>query len=188
MPLATSTNIALAILAGGFILWAFKDKGFRTSPAHIIAGVGIGLCVTAGWLLTGLAQDEFADVAIPLISLSYVRPAGDTLDYLMRATAYDFPSFNVVTFAGVLAGGFVGAISKKSLAIHTFSDKRDTWRNMIGAALMGIGGVVALGCTVGQGVTGFSTLAVGSGLTLASIIGGGIFGLKYVEWKMMREV
>ncbi len=186
MEIGQATTIALVILAGGLAAYCFADAGFRKSPVHVIAGLGIGLCVTAGWLLTGLAQDEFADVPVALASLSYVRPAGDTLDYLMRATAYTGPGFNVVTFAGVLLGGFIGALSKGKFAMTTFADKSDTIRNTIGAALMGIGGVVALGCTVGQGVTGFSTLAVGSGLTLAFIVIGGIIGIKYMEWAAMR--
>ncbi|MDQ7070844.1 MAG: YeeE/YedE family protein [Rhodobacterales bacterium] len=184
---AMATNIALAILAGGIAIYCFMDAGFRKSPAHVIAGIGIGLCVVAGWALTGLAQDDFADVPVQLISLSYVRPAGDTLDYLMRATAYEGPGFNVMTFAGVLLGGFLGALSKGRLSLSTFSDKDDTRRNMIGAAMMGFGGVVALGCTIGQGVTGFSTLAVGSGITLVFIVLGGIIGIKYMEWSLMRD-
>ena len=187
MDLGTSTMVALAVLAGGLLVYCFKDAGFRKSPVHIIAGVGIGLCVTAGWLLTGLAQDDFADVPVALASLSYVRPAGDTLDYLMRATAYTGPGFNVMTFVGVLLGGFIGALSKGKLSISTFADKSDTLRNTFGAALMGIGGVVALGCTIGQGVTGFSTLAVGSGITLVFIILGGVVGIKYMEWAAMRD-
>lgn len=187
MGLGQSTLIALAILAGGLLLYCFKDASFRKSPVHIVAGVGIGLCVTAGWMLTGLAQDDFADVPVALASLSYVRPAGDTLDYLMRATAYTGPNFNVMSFIGVLLGGFIGALSKGKLGLSTFADKSDTVRNTIGAALMGIGGVVALGCTVGQGVTGFSTLAVGSGMTLIFIILGGVGGIKYMEWVAMRD-
>lgn len=187
MDIATSNAISLGILAGGILIYCFMNASFRTSPMHIIAGVGIGLCVVLGWALTGLAQDDFADVPVQLISLSYVRPAGDTLDYLMRATAYEGPSFNVMTFLGVLFGGFIGALSKGRLALATFSDKDDTRRNMIGAAMMGFGGVAALGCTVGQGVTGLSTMAVGSAITLAFIVLGGIIGIKYMEWSLMRD-
>lgn len=187
MDLGQSTMIALAILAGGLVIYCFKDAGFRKSPTHVLAGIGIGVCVTAGWMLTGLAQDDFADAPIALASMSFVRPAGDTVNYLMRATAYETPGFNVMTFAGVLLGGFLGALSKGKLALSTFADKSDTLRNIFGAALMGIGGVVALGCTVGQGVTGFSTLAVGSGITLIFIILGGVAGIKYMEWVAMRD-
>lgn len=187
LPLNQSTWIALALLAGGLLIYCFKDASFRKSSVHIIAGLGIGFCVTAGWLLTGLAQDDFADVPVALTSLSYVRPAGDTLDYLMRATAYVGPSFNVMSFVGVLFGGFLAALNKGQLRLSTFADKGDTLRNILGAAMMGIGGVVALGCTVGQGITGFSTLAVGSGITLVFIIFGGAVGIKYLEWVAMRD-
>ncbi len=187
MPLGQSTWIALALLAGGLLIYCFKDAGFRKSPVHLIAGFGIGLCVTAGWFLTGLAQDDFADVPVALASLSYVRPAGDTLDYLMRATAYIGPNFNVASFIGALFGGFLGALHKRQLRLSTFADKSDTLRNTLGAAMMGIGGVVALGCTIGQGVTGLSTLAVGSGITMVFIILGGVSGIKYMEWVAMRD-
>jgi len=172
---------AVAVIVGAILIFCFKDAGFRTSRRNIIAGVGIGLCVTAGWFLTGLAQDEFADVPVALISLSYVRPSGDTLDYLMRFTAYGWPGFGVVTTFGALLGAFIGAITSGGFSVTTFADKGDTLRNMFGAALMGFGGVLALGCTVGQGMTGFSTLAVGSVLAFASIVIGGVLGMKAME-------
>ncbi len=116
---------------------------------NVVGGVGIGLVVVAGWTLTGLAQDDFADVPVALISLSYVRPTGDTLDYLMRYSALGAPGFGVVTLAGVILGGFLGAASQGRLHLTTFADPKDSARNMFGAAFMGIGGVLALGCTVG---------------------------------------
>lgn len=129
----------------------------------------------------GLAQDEFADVPVALISLSFTRPTGDTLDYLMRFTALGAPGFGVVTLAGVVVGGLLGALPKRDFSLTTFADSNDSVRNMFGAALMGIGGVMALGCTIGQGVTGFSTLAVGSILAFASIVASGIVGMKTIE-------
>ncbi len=187
MATGTANTITLLLIAGAFLLYVFKDRGFRTSPVHIIAGVGIGLCVVAGWLLTGLAQDEFADVPVLLTSLTYVRPTGDTLDYLMRYTALGPPGFGVVTLAGALLGGFLGAFSRGRLHLTTFADKKDSIRNMFGAAFMGVGGVLALGCTVGQGLTGVSTLAVGSFITLTSIIGGAIVGVKVLEYLILRD-
>lgn len=181
MDPATATTGAVIVVALAILVYCFADKGFRTSPRNIIAGVGIGLCVVAGWLLTGLAQDDFADVPVPLISLSFVRPSGDTLDYVMRFTALGAPGFGVVTLAGTLIGGFLGALSMGRLHLTTFADKDDSIRNMFGAALMGIGGVLALGCTVGQAMTGFSTLAIGSILTFICIVIGGIAGVKTME-------
>jgi hypothetical protein len=184
---ALAGKIVLAVLLAGLLGYVLKDRGFRNSPTHIIAGVGIGLCVTAGWLLTGLAQDDFADVPVALASLTYVRPSGDTIDYLMRFTAYSAPTFAVVTTFGALLGGFIGAVAHGKFAIATFADAKDTRRNLFGAALMGIGGVVALGCTVGQAISGASTLALGSYITFVFIVVGGIAGMKFFEFLLMRE-
>lgn len=173
------TIVWIAIVAA-ILIFCFSNRQFRTSPRNLIAGVGLGLCVVAGWLLTGLAQDEFSqDVA--LISLTYVRPVGDSLEYLMRYTALGAPGFGVVTTAGALLGGFLGALSMGRLHLTTFANQADSIRNMFGAAFMGVGGVLALGCTVGQAMTGFSTLAAGSLLTFIFIVAGGIAGMKTME-------
>ncbi len=179
---ATSANqVVLMVIVGGILIYCFKDARFRRSGKNLTAGIGIGLCIVAGWMLMGLAQDEFADVPVALISLSFTRPTGDTLDYLMRFTALGAPGFGVVTLAGVVVGGLLGALSKRNFSLTTFADSNDSVRNMFGAALMGIGGVLALGCTIGQGMTGFSTLAIGSILAFASIVVGGIVGMKTIE-------
>lgn len=181
MEVAKSESIALwtiVVLMGAFI---FSSKQFLKSPALLFAGFGIGLCVVAGWFLTGLAQDDFADVPVALASLTYVRPTGDTIDYLMRFTAFEYASFGVVTTFGALLGGFLGALIKRDLRIKTFADNSDTVRNIFGAAIMGIGGVLALGCTLGQAVTGVSTLALGSFITFACIVLGGVIAMKIME-------
>lgn len=180
MASGTARIVAVVVFAGGILAYCFMDKGFRSSLNHILAGLIVGLCVIAGWVLTGLAFDEFADN--PMVeSLSYVRPAGDTVDYLMRFTAYAAPGFTVVTLLGALIGAFLSAITNKSFAFATFTDSSDTLRNMMGAILMGVGGVTALGCTVGQSISGFSTLALGSLITFICIVIGGIIGMKAME-------
>ncbi len=175
------------IVAGAMAVYCFGNSSFRSSPMHIISGVGIGLCVVAGWALTGLAFDEFADTPIQPISLSYVRPSGDTLEWLQRYTALGLPNFGVSSFFGALAGGFVGTVSTGAFKFTTYSDINDTIRNLMGASLMGIGGVTALGCTIGQGITGISTLAIGSFLTFAAIVVGGMLGMKGFERALMAE-
>ncbi len=176
----TAGWVALALVAGGIVIYCFKDRGFRSSPSHVIAGLGIGLCVTAGWLLMALTFDEFADNPT-LISLTFARPTGDSLDYLMRFTAYSSVGFGVASLGGTILGAFLGALSQRKFALATFNGTADTARNLIGAVLMGFGGVLALGCTIGQGITGVSTLAIGSFLTLASIVIGGFAGMKLME-------
>ena len=173
------------LIAGAGLLYCFMDARFRSSPVHIIAGVGVGLCAVAGWALTGLAYDDFATRPTPPISLTYVRPAGDALEWLQRYTAAPLPGFGVASVFGALLGAGATALAMGRFRISTFSDSGDTLRNLLGALLMGIGGVMALGCTVGQAITGISTLALGSFLTFGAIIAGGVYGLHVLERRIM---
>ena len=114
-------------------------------------------------------------------SISFVRPSGDTLEWIQRFTAQRIPSFAVATVFGVILGAFLAAISSGRFRLSTFVDYSDTLRSMFGAVFMGVGGVVALGCTMGQAITGVSTLAIGSFIAFAAIIVGGIAGIKTIE-------
>lgn len=176
----TAAWVSVAVIAGGIVIYCLADRSFRQSPVNLAAGIGIGLCVIAGWLLTALTFDEFADNPM-LASLSYVRPAGDSIDYFLRFTADKVPSFAVTTTAGALLGAFAMALYQRKFHLATFSDPSDTLRNLGGAMLMGFGGVMALGCTIGQAITGFSTLALGSLLTFVAIVVGGFVGMKIME-------
>ncbi|HEX5599181.1 MAG TPA: YeeE/YedE family protein [Hyphomicrobiaceae bacterium] len=184
---STAALIATIGVAVAALAYCFGDENFRTSPVHIASGIGIGLCVIAGWALTGLAFDEMADRPVAPISLTFVRPAGDTLEWLQRYTALGLPGFGVATVFGAILGSFVTAVAMKRFTLTTFSDKGDTIRVLSGAALMGVGGVMALGCTVGQGITGVSTLAIGSFISFAAIVTGGVIGMKAFERMLMAE-
>lgn len=179
--------IMVVLVAGAILVYCFKDAQFRSSTPHVLGAIGIGLCAAAGWALTGLAFDELAENPAAPISLTYVRPTGDTLEYLTRFTAFGLPGFGVVTVFGAIIGSFLAAISMNRFRLSAFADVSDTLRNLGGAALMGIGGVMALGCTVGQAVTGVSTLAIGSFITFIFIVIGGIAGIKYMEWRIMSQ-
>lgn len=187
VDLPTGTMMATAVLAGAVLVYCFSSAAFRTSGSHVFSGIGVGLCVVAGWVLTGLAYDEFAADPVTPSSLTFVRPAGDALDWLQRYTAIPVPSFAVASVFGTILGAFLVAVATGGFRFAGFADPGDTRRNLAGAALMGTGGVVALGCTIGQAVTGFSTLALGSILTFAAIVLGGIAGVKYLERLLMRE-
>jgi uncharacterized membrane protein YedE/YeeE len=180
-----SSLLVTAALAAAALLYCFTDIGFRTSPVHVISGLAVGLIVVAGWALTGLAFDDMATRPAPPISLTYVRPAGDALQWLTLYTAAPMPGFGTASVFGALAGACIAALAMGRFRITTFSDKADTLRNLGGAALMGVGGVMALGCTIGQGVTGVSTLALGSFLTFAAIAAGGFLGLRVLERRIM---
>lgn len=181
----TIGSTALIVAAAAF--YCFANADFRSSPAHVWSGIGVGLCVVAGWAVTGLAFDEMAERPVTPISLTYVRPAGDTLEWFQRFTAGRMPGFGVASVVGAVLGAFVAALAMGRFKILGFSDLGDLKRNMLGAALMGTGGVLALGCTVGQGITGISTLAIGSFLTFAAIVAGGMYGLRSLERALMAE-
>jgi hypothetical protein len=184
---ATAGFMTTAIVVGILLAASLMDESFRSSPVDIIAGIGVGICVVAGWALTGLAFDELAERPVQPISLTYVRPTGDTLEWLQRYTALGWPGFGVASVFGAVFGAFVAAKAMGRFKLTTFSDKGDTIRSLMGAALMGTGGVLALGCTVGQGITGLSTLALGSFITFAGLVIGGVWGMKMLERWILAE-
>lgn len=180
MDAGLAQALVMAVLAGGILIYAFASAAFRRSTKDVLAGLVVGLCVVAGWLLTGLAFDEFADRPA-VASLSLVRPAGDLVYYLMRFTALGAPSFTIVTILGTLLGAFVSAVTSGRFALASFASPQDTVRSLAGAVLMGVGGVMALGCTIGQSVTGLSTLGLGSLITMVAIVLGAMAGVKTLE-------
>ncbi|MEQ1695686.1 MAG: YeeE/YedE family protein [Hyphomicrobiaceae bacterium] len=184
----TGNLVITVLIAGAAAIYCFKDANFRNSPIHILAGGGIALCAIAGWVLTGLAYDEMGGKPMTPISLTYVRPTADSLEWLQRFTATMVPGFGVASVFGAILGAFIAAKSMGRFKFTTFSNVADTKRVLFGAALMGIGGVMALGCTIGQAVTGVSTLAIGSFLTFAAIVAGGVLGMKKMETILMNEV
>lgn len=175
----------LALLAGGGLLWfCFKDAAFRASPRDLFGGLVIGALIPAGWWITGgLGADDFEPT--PLASFTFVGPTGDAMQYLMTFSGSTL-SFGVAVVAGVVVGGFLSAQAGRSFRVESFTDSSDMLRHLGGAALMGTGGVLALGCSIGQGITGMSTLAAGSLIALASIIAGGWLGLRVLEEGSLR--
>jgi uncharacterized protein len=172
---------AAAMIAAAALAYCFADAKFRRSPLHILSGIAVGLTVVAGWALTGLAYDDMMARPTPPVSLTYIRPVGDTLQWLALYTATPMPGFGVASVFGALLGAFAAALAMGRFRLATFAGTGDTLRNLLGAALMGVGGVMALGCTVGQSVTGVSTLALGSFVTFAAIVAGGFLGLRLLE-------
>jgi uncharacterized protein len=154
---------------------------------HILSGIGVGLCIVAGWALTGLTFDEMADKPAAPVSLTFVRPTGDALEWLQRFTALGAPGFGVSSVFGTILGAFLMAKAMGRFRLATFTDTADTLRTLGGAVLMGIGGIMALGCTIGQGITGISTMALGAFLTFAGLVAGGVLGVKTLERQLMAE-
>ena len=158
------------LLAAAAFSYCFGDARFRSSWRHVLGGGAVGSCAVAGWGVTALAQDEFAEIRVAPASLSFIRPVAESIDYLTRFTGMKIMGFGVAVTLGCVAGALGAALATGRFRIMGFADSADTGRNLSGAALMGVGGVMALGCSIGQGVTGISTMAAGA-----------VLGVKYLE-------
>lgn len=177
--------IVAALLGGGAIVYAFAGKSFRGSFNDILGGVVIGLIIPAGWYVTGvIGFDDFEPVRLE--SFTFVAPTGESLQYLMTYTGSTI-SFGVSAVFGVILGSFVYAVLTRKFRFEYFISLDDLVRHIVGGVLMGFGGVLALGCTIGQGITGMSTLALGSLIALLSIVFGSALTMK-VEYYRMDEM
>ncbi|MCW5681105.1 MAG: YeeE/YedE family protein [Xanthobacteraceae bacterium] len=156
--------------------FAFSVAPFRKSPRDIAGGIVVGLLIAAGWLATGwLGQDDFEPG--PIASLTFIQPVGETIQYAMLATGARM-SFGVAVVCGVFLGALGSALATGTYELQGFSKPTQMLRYMAGGALMGLGGAMALGCSIGQGLTGLSTLAFGSFLAIAGIIAGSLLALR----------
>ena len=173
----------VAIVFGlGAIVYAFAGKSFRSSFDNILAGIVIGLIIPAGWYVTGvLGYDDFDPVRLE--SYTFIAPVGETLMYLQTFTGSTI-NFGIAAVLGVILGSFLYVILTGKFRLETFSNREDMLRHVFGGVAMGFGGVLALGCTIGQGVTGMSTLAFGSLLSLVSIIFGSALTMKIEYYRM----
>lgn len=182
----TARMAAAAALAAALLWFCFKDAEFRASVPDVSAGVILGAIVPASWYVTGvIGNDPFEPV--PLASLTFIGPTSESVQYLMTFTGSTV-NFGIAMVGGVILGSFLVAVKDKSFAVEGFTSVDDMGRQMSGGALMGVGGVMAMGCTIGQGLTGVSTLAMGSFLALVSIWAGSYCGMKYLEGDSFTSV
>ena len=190
--------LALAI-AGGLLAFAYSSRQFRSSFDYTLGGVVTGLVVVGGWYVSGhlgyVAEDpetlQEAFVATNtgrMESFSFVAPLAFTLEYLMLWTDKSkLITYGIASAAGVIAGSAAYALATRTFRWEGFRDAEDTGLHMLGGALMGFGGITALGCTIGQGISGFSTLALGSIMTFAAIIAGSALTMKWQYWRIAAQ-
>ncbi len=198
--IAPNTALALCALGvgGALLAFCFSRRDFLT-PDNLLGGFAIGAIVVGGWYVSGhlgyLAEDPdtlqeafLVTNSARMESLTFVAPQAYTLELLLLwSDASRKLSFGIAMALGVVAGSAAWALLTRQFRWEGFRDVADLVRHLLGAALMGFGGVTAMGCTIGQGVTGVSTLALGSLITLLAIIGGAWAMLKYEYWKLMRD-
>ncbi|MEM9426480.1 MAG: YeeE/YedE family protein [Pseudomonadota bacterium] len=165
------------VMIGGAILaLALTSREMRASPGHIFWGIVVGLAVTTGWIgTTWIATTGFGNE--PIETHTFAGPIGDTIYYAMTASGNEL-SFSVGSVAGVVIGAFLGSFSKGHFRWEACEDPRELRRQMTGAALMGGGAVLAVGCSIGQGLSAFSVLAYSAPVTFIAIFAGAAFGLR----------
>lgn len=208
MRLIVGACVALALL-----LYVVLSADFRSSKDFALGGLGVGLCVLAAWYLTSqikvdidgqayaltqyyaewdmLAESEAGKPAsgAPLStqSFTFINPMGQAVAYVTGGFKLSLLTFGVLACAGVMLGSLAWALISGTFKIEWFASLGDFFSHVVGASLMGFGGVLAMGCTIGQGITGVSTLAIGSILTLISIILGSALTMKIQFYRMMYE-
>lgn len=211
---AVMVRLVIGLVLGLFLVWlAFKSKDFRSSTDFALGGIVVGLCVLAAWYVTSnisidvdgqpypltqyygewdmLAESEEGKPAMGAAlgsqSFTFINPMGQAVGYAAGGFNAALLTFGVMAFLGVLAGSFAWALVSRTFRIEWFASTSDVLNHVLGAVLMGIGGVLAMGCTVGQAITGVSTLAIGSFLAFAGIVLGSALTMKVQFYQMMYE-
>ena len=192
----TAAGIAAALVGAAFLVFAFIGREFRTDKWNWIGGIVVGVTVIAGWYATGhvgFIAEHPESLEAAWVSTNSGRPESLTFTappaYLLELLGFwsdksKFVTFGVASVIGVLAGAAAMALTTKTFRWEGFASTEDLSNHLVGAALMGFGGVTALGCTVGQGLSGMSTLALGSFITVAAIVVGCRAALKYQMWRL----
>ncbi|MDO9060416.1 MAG: YeeE/YedE family protein [Bradyrhizobium sp.] len=164
---------AIAAIAGGALCWlALGDQRLRRTPRLLSAGIALGVLTVAGWVVTSSLADDFASPVRPQ-SLTFVSTVGKAI-YAGLLNAANFADFGVGSVFGVVAGSWLAAWRADELRWEAFDDDHEMRRHLGGAALMGIGGILAGGCTIGQGITAGSMLS----LSWPFAVGGMVLGAR----------
>jgi len=195
---AGSAALSAALVVGtALMVWALAARDFRTRD-NLLAGTGVGLAVAGMWWASGwlghVAEHPLTleDVYITTNSgraeaMTFTAPMGYLLDWLMFFSDKNkVLTFGVVSVLGTVAGAAAMALASGRFQWEGFASTEDLANHLVGAVLMGVGGVTAMGCTVGQGLSGLSTLSFNSMLAVAGIAAGAIAAFRYQIWRLER--
>ncbi|MEY4751492.1 MAG: hypothetical protein RIQ60_3706 [Pseudomonadota bacterium] len=186
------------LLGGGLLAWSLASAEARQA-GPLLGGLGTGAAVLGVWWVSGVAgflpehpetlePTYLASASQRMEALSFVGPVAQGLEWLVfYSDSSRHLSLGVAAIAGVVLGAYLTAKRQREFRFESFRDAADLSRHLIGAVLMGVGGVTALGCTVGQGISGVSTLGLTSLVALAGIVLGALAGLRLLGWLLDRE-
>ncbi|MBX3687654.1 MAG: YeeE/YedE family protein [Rhodocyclaceae bacterium] len=198
MAADTAMMAAATVVGGALALFALSSRDAWRSDV-LLGGTVIGAVIVAGWYLSGHTgyvpehPDTLEEAFIGtnsgrMESFTFVAPYAFSLELLMFwSDTSKIVTFGIAAALGVMAGSALFAAITRSFRLESFRDSSDLLRHIGGAIMMGFGGVTALGCTIGQGISGISTLAIGSLITTAAIIAGSALTMKIEYWRLMRE-
>lgn len=192
----TVSQLSLAIVLALILLaFVFSNKEFRENHDNVLAGVVVGLVVIAGWFVTGhlgYSENEFMEKTYVgtdsklAESMTFVGPLAFTMD-LWAYWRDKHVTFGVASVFGVVIGSFIYSVFNRSFRWEYFNTPQDMFRHIVGAVLMGFGGIAAMGCTIGQAVTGVSTLAISSFIAFFGIVAGAAITMKIQYFLIMRS-
>jgi uncharacterized membrane protein YedE/YeeE len=187
----------VAVLAAGLFAFVFRDRRFRRNTLQVTGAIVMGAVIAGGWYVTGhlgygenpetLETVYFATNTRTLESLSFVAPLAYSLEMLMLWTDKSLHvTFGIAAVLGTIAGSAVHALTTGGFRWEGFASLSDLRRQLTGAVLMGAGGVTAAGCTIGQGLSGLSTLGLGSFIAVGGIVLGSVATLRLLLWQEER--
>lgn len=187
-----------SLLGGGLVVWALaRGEGRRADV--LLGGVGVGVLAVLFWWVAGvlghvaehpetLEEVFLGSTSQRMESLSFVGPSAYTLDWLLFfSDRSKVLTLAIVSTLGVMVGSAAYALMTGKFRWEGFRGVDDTANHLLGAVLMGVGGVAAMGCTIGQGLSGISTLSLGSFVALAGILAGAVAGLRWQVWRLERQ-
>ena len=194
----TALAVTAAAAGAALLAFVFKDRRFRSNGRQVTGAVVLGAIVAAGWYVTGhLGYGENPDTletvyhatnTRTLESFSYVAPLAYSLELLMLWTDKSLHvTFGIALVLGTIAGSAVHSVATRTFRWEGFASTVDLRNQIVGAIMMGAGGVTALGCTIGQGLSGLSTMSIGSMIAVAGIVVGSVATLKVLVWQAERE-
>ncbi len=191
-------RLIVGIVLGALLLtWAFKSDDLRDKFDNVLGGLVVGIAVVAAWFVTAgplgrtlLEEIEFLDERpydVGAQSLTFVKPTAHFYYLIQEGFALNVVTFALVAAAGVMLGSFIYSVAFRKFRVEWFSSFADFARHLGGGLLMGVGGVLSLGCTFGQAITGASTLALGSFVTFAFIVLGAALTMKVEYYRLVYE-
>ncbi|MDZ4367544.1 MAG: YeeE/YedE family protein [Afipia sp.] len=181
------TRIVIAVILGAGLCWlALRDPRLRRAPRLLSAGIALGVLIVAGWIVTVSIVDEFAGPSRPQ-SLTFVSTVGKAL-YAGLLNVTNFADFGVASVFGVIAGSWLAAWRAAELRWEAFDDDHEMRRHLGGGVLMGVGGILAGGCTIGQGLTAGSMLALSAPLAIGGMIIGARLGIAILVDGSPRDI